>query len=216
MVSFQVDPALNGYSTTRLQDFYQRLVASIRATPGVKSAGYAMVPVLAGDEWDSTHGRWRATKSKDGEDMQAFMNGVSTDYWKTMGVTLVEGRDFTDRDAGKDITVAIVNRKFARHFFGDKSAIGKRIGFGDGKGQPKLKIEIVGVTEDTLYEGPREGTRRQVFVPLLQSEYPDRRGVLRSHRSEFGEHVQHAAQQGPRIGRGHAGVRDEDTGTAIG
>ena len=170
VVSFQVDPALSGYSIKRLQDFYQRLVASIRATPGVKSAGYAMVPVLAGDEWDSSMSV-EGHDAKDGEDMQAFMNGVSTDYWKTMGVRMAEGRDFTERDAGKDITMAIVNRKFARHFFGDKSAIGKRIGFGGGK-DTKLKIEIIGVTEDTLYEGPREGTRRQVFVPLLQSEYP--------------------------------------------
>ena len=170
VVSFQLDPALNGYSIPRLQDFYQRLVANIRATPGVKSAGYAMVPVLAGNEWDSTMGV-EGHEAKDGEDMQAFMNGVSSDYWKTMGVRLLEGRDFTPHDAGKDITVAIVNQKFAHHFFGDKSPIGRHIGFGDSR-RNKFKIEIVGVSEDTLYEGPREGTRRQVFVPLLQSDYP--------------------------------------------
>ena len=170
VVSFQLDPALNGYSIPRLQNFYERLVANVRATPGVKSGGYAMVPVLAGNEWDSTMGV-EGHEAKDGEDMQAFMNAVSTDYWKTMGVRLLEGRDFTPHDAGKDITVAIVNQKFARHFFGDKSPIGRRIGFGDPK-RNKFKIEIVGVSEDTLYEGPREGTRRQVFVPLLQSDYP--------------------------------------------
>jgi predicted permease len=170
LVSFQVDPGLNGYSIPRMQSFYQRLLENIRATPGVKSAGYAMVPVLAGNEWDSTMGV-EGHDSKDGEDMQAFMNGISNDYWKTMGVHLVEGRDFTEHDAGKDITVAIVNQKFARHFFGEKSAIGRHIGFGDRKGN-KLKIEIVGVSEDTLYEGPREGVRRQVFVPLLQSDFP--------------------------------------------
>jgi predicted permease len=170
VVSFQVDPALSGYSIARLQDFYQRLVASLRATPGVKSAGYAMVPVLSGNEWDSTMGV-EGHEAKDGEDMQAFMNGISTEYWKTMGVKLLEGRDFTDHDAGKDITVAIVNRKFARHFFGEKSAIGRRIGFGGRKGGEK-KIEIIGVSEDTLYEGPREGTRRQVFVPVLQADFP--------------------------------------------
>jgi predicted permease len=170
LVSFQVDPGLNGYSIPRMQSFYQRLLENIRATPGVKSAGYAMVPVLAGNEWDSTMGV-EGHDSKDGEDMQAFMNGISTDYWKTMGVRLIEGRDFTEHDAGKDITVAIVNQKFAQHFFGEKSAIGRHIGFGDRKGN-KLKIEIVGVAEDTLYEGPREGVRRQVFVPLLQSDFP--------------------------------------------
>ncbi|HXA51091.1 MAG TPA: ABC transporter permease, partial [Candidatus Acidoferrum sp.] len=170
LVSFQVDPALNGYSIPRIQSFYQRLLENIRATPGVKSAANAMVPVLAGNEWDSTMGV-EGHESKDGEDMQAFMNGISTEYWKTMGVRLTEGRDFTEHDTGKDVSVAIVNQKFAHHFFGEKSAIGRHIGFGDRKGN-KLKIEIIGVTEDTLYEGPREGTRRQVFAPVLQADYP--------------------------------------------
>src|SRR5215471_7794943 len=49
LVTFQVDPALNGYSTTRPYDFYTRLLDNIRATPGVRSAGYAAVPLLSGD-----------------------------------------------------------------------------------------------------------------------------------------------------------------------
>ena len=79
-----------------------------------------MVPVLSGGEWDSTMSV-EGHKNQDGEDNQAFMNGISSDYWKTMGVPLLEGRDFDDRDAGKKMTVAIVNRKFATHFFGNKS-----------------------------------------------------------------------------------------------
>ena len=60
--------------------------------------------------------------------------------------------------------VAIVNQRFARHFFGNKSAIGRHVGRG-GEPDTKLDIEIVGVSADTLYEGPREGVRRQVFIP---------------------------------------------------
>ncbi len=88
--------------------------------------------------------------------------------------------------------MAIVNRKFATHFFGDKSPIGRHIGFGDGP-KTKLDIEIVGVAEDSLYEGPREGVHRQVFVPFAQSDYPGRRGVLRAHVDGFEEHVRRAA-----------------------
>ena len=58
----------------------------------------------------------------------------------------------------------IVNRKFAEHFFKDKSAIGRRLGRGTGP-ETKYNIEIIGVVEDSLYEGPREGVRRQVFWP---------------------------------------------------
>jgi hypothetical protein len=81
-----------------------------------------------------------------------------------MTIPLHEGRDFTRMDAKEEAAVAIVNRSFAQHFFKGKSALGKRLGFGTGP-DTKLNIEIVGVVADSLYEGPREGVRRQVFIP---------------------------------------------------
>ena len=57
-----------------------------------------------------------------------------------------------------------MNRRFAEHFFKGRSAVGKRLGWGGGP-NTKLTIEIIGVVADSLYEGPREGVRRQVFVP---------------------------------------------------
>ncbi len=170
LATFQVDPALSGYDIPRIKEFYRRLLQDIQMVPGVKSAAYAMVPVLSGGEWDSSMSV-EGHRIKDGEDMQAFMNGISGDYWKTMGVPLLAGRDFDSRDDGKKITVAIVNRKFATHFFGSESPIGRHVGFGEGP-KAKLDIEIIGVTEDSLYEGPREGIHRQVFVPFRQADYP--------------------------------------------
>ena len=81
-----------------------------------------------------------------------------------MVIPLLEGRDFRDADARRESTVAIVNRRFAEHYFPGKSAVGKRLGWGGGPGS-KLTIEIIGVVANALYEGPREGIHRQVFVP---------------------------------------------------
>ncbi len=81
-----------------------------------------------------------------------------------MGIPMLEGRDFTRVDAKPEATVAIVNRRFAEHYFKGKSAIGRRLGQGGAPGT-KLTAEIIGVVEDSLYEGPREGVRRQVFWP---------------------------------------------------
>jgi ABC-type antimicrobial peptide transport system permease subunit len=64
----------------------------------------------------------------------------------------------------ESVTVAVVNQRFARHFFKERSPVGKRLGWGGGP-KSKLTIEIVGVVADSLYEGPREGVRRQVFIP---------------------------------------------------
>jgi predicted permease len=92
------------------------------------------------------------------------MNALSPGYFDTMGIPLIEGRDFTRLDAREDAIVAIVNRRFAEHYFPGKSAVGRRLGRGGGP-NAKLTIEIIGVVENSLYEGPREGIRRQVFVP---------------------------------------------------
>ncbi len=173
LISFQLAPGLSGYSVPRAVNFTRDLLQNVRALPGVKAAGFNTVPVLAGNEWDSSMAV-EGHQTKDGEDMQAFMNAVSPGYFEAMGVRMVEGRDFTQADVKdwdfanpKDTVggkVAIVNRKFAKHFFGEKSAIGRHIGWGGGS-DAKLDIEIVGVTADSLYEGPREGVRRQVFIP---------------------------------------------------
>jgi predicted permease len=96
--------------------------------------------------------------------MQAFMNSLSPGYFKTMGIPILEGRDFDWKDIKDKSNVVIVNQKFAQHYFGNKSAVGRHIGRGNGPGT-KLDIEIVGVVANSLYEGPREGVRRQVFVP---------------------------------------------------
>jgi predicted permease len=170
LITFQVDPALNGYDLSHMQSFYRQTLENIRALPGVTATTYSAVPLLSGDEWDSTMGV-EGHKPKDGEDMQAFMNEVSTDYFKTMGIPLLEGRDFDSRDAGKDYTVVVVNRAFATHFFGNATPIGRHVGFGGGP-KSKLTMEIVGMVEDSLYEGPREGVHRQAFVPSAQSSFP--------------------------------------------
>ncbi len=163
LVTFQVAPALSGYSNERGTQFTQELLDRLRAAPAVSGAALAQVAILSGDEWDSTMGV-EGHRAKDGEDMQAFMNGVSPGYFETLKIPLLEGRDFRQTDAKRESTVAVVNRRFAEHFFHGESAIGKHIGFGVGPNS-KLTIEIIGVVANALYEGPREGIRRQVYLP---------------------------------------------------
>jgi predicted permease len=163
LITFQLSPALNGYDNPRAVLFNRELLDRLRSAPGVKSAAFAAVPILAGNEWDSSMSV-EGHKPNDGEDMQAFMNALSPGYFETMKIPFIEGRDFTAMDVKEHSTVAIVNRRFAEHFFPGRSAVGKRLGQGTGP-KSKLTIEIIGVVADSLYEGPREGVRRQVFVP---------------------------------------------------
>ena len=163
LLTFQVSPALSGYDEARTGTFYEQLIERLRSAPGITAAATAAVPILAGNEWDSSMGV-EGHKYADGEDQQAFMNALSPGYFETMRIPMLEGRDFTRLDPQEEARVAIVNRSFAEHFFPKQSAIGKRLGFGGGP-NTKLNIEIVGVVADSLYEGPREGVHRQVFIP---------------------------------------------------
>ncbi len=163
LITFQLAPELSGYDSKRGLIFYRSLLERLRSAPGVRSAGLASVPILSGDEWDSSMSV-EGHRPADGEDMQAFMNALSPGYFETMRIPFLAGRDFRDADAKEPTTVAVVNQRFAQHFFKGSSAVGKRIGWGVGP-NTKLTIEIIGVVADSLYEGPREGVRRQVFIP---------------------------------------------------
>lgn len=162
LITFQLSPDLSGYEDERATLFNRALLERLRSAPGVRSAALAAVPILSGDEWDS----WTAVEghtARDGEDMQAYMNALSPGYFETMKIPLLEGRDFRLADIKENSNVAIVNKRFADHFFKNGSAVGKRLGRGGPNS--KLTIEIIGVAANSLYEGPREGIRRQVFVP---------------------------------------------------
>jgi predicted permease len=171
LVVFQVDPALSGYAGPQRKQFLKNVLEQLRALPGVTAASYATISLLAGGEWDSSMSV-EGHQNKDGEDIQAYMNALSPGYFQAMGVPILAGRDFDSRDEGDKATVIIVNRKFAEHFFGtvDK-AIGRHTGYG-GSPDTKLEMEIIGVVENSLYEGPREGVHRQGFVADMQRAFP--------------------------------------------
>ena len=166
VVVFSVDPSLSGYTGPQTQLFYRQLTEKLRALPEVESASLGLVRVLDFGEWDSTV-TVEGYEAKPGEDMNPFYNGVSPGYFATLGIPMMEGRDFTAADAGGARKVGIVNQKFARRYFGDRSPVGRHFGFG---GDPGIKtdIEIVGVVKDAVYQNLRDPIPRQVFVPYEQ------------------------------------------------
>jgi predicted permease len=166
LVTFQIDPARSGYSLPRVKAFHRQVQENIRSLPGVKSASYAWIPVLSGREAD-WHIVAEGRTLREGNDRQAFVNCMSPGYWRTMGLALLDGRDFDGRDEGTHFRVAIVNRALAEHLFPGQSPVGRRIGLDE-----EPNIEIVGVVENSLNEGVREGVRRQVFFPFAESAFP--------------------------------------------
>src|SRR3954469_9638609 len=111
LVTFQLAPALSGYNEQRATQFNRDLLERLCSAPGDKSAAMATVPILSGDEGD-TSTAVGGERFADGKDQPAFMNAFSPGYFETKRIPILEGRDFRQSDAVEQPTVAIVNKKF--------------------------------------------------------------------------------------------------------
>ncbi len=115
MVLFSLAPELNSYTTERTRQLFERIEDEFAATPGVTSVVMAMVPVLAGDNWGNSLVVEGFEAGPD-TNTNASFNGVGPGYFRTMGIPLMAGREFTRADAFGAPKVGIVNQAFAKKF----------------------------------------------------------------------------------------------------
>jgi predicted permease len=169
LLEFSVDPVLAGYKPDRGLDFYRQLRENLDAIPGIESSTLAVMPVLTGSEWDNSV-TVEGYISKPTESPDPHMQFISPDYFKTLKIPILLGRDFRMTDINGAPKACIVNEKFARKFFKDGNALGRHIGMGADPGT-KLDIEIVGVARDTKYESMRDEIPIEVYQPYTQVEF---------------------------------------------
>ena len=166
VVTFGVSPQLNGYKGPRSLELFARLEDELGALPGVTSVTAALIPPLSGDNWDSSMEVEGFPAGPD-TDTSANFNKVGPGFFRTFGVPLLAGREFTKADAEGAPSVAIVNEQFTRKFKLGREAIGKHIRMGP---RSAPQTEIVGITADTKYSNVKEVPPPQVFVPYRQGE----------------------------------------------
>ena len=156
------------YPTDKQAQFYHDLVARIESLPGVRSAS-AVIPLpLSGDAFSisfETEGRPVAKGDRPSADFFA----IGANYFKTMGIPLLKGRDFTERDDKQAPGVIIVNQAFAQKFFPGEDPIGKQIrpGISTDVDKPVMR-EIVGVVGDVKNRNLSSEFRPGYFVPQAQ------------------------------------------------
>ena len=180
LVGFNVDPSLNGYTPERLKVFYPQLSQALRSIPGVQSVGLSSMRILEDNEWDSSMSVEGFTPAKPDESAEPFMNRISPNYFATMGVPIVAGRDFTANDNrgvkhGPEVwnwapTTIMINEKFARKYFPGRNPLGLHLGFGTDPGTP-TDMEIIGVVKDFKYTNLRDEIPEQAFVPYLEDRF---------------------------------------------
>ena len=151
LLMFSLRPELNGYDVTRTFSMYDRIDQRLAALPGVRAVALTRVMPLSGST--SAESMWadRATDRPTVSDM--YLMTVSADYFSTIGISLIEGRTFNDRDTAASAKVAVVNETAAKLLFPEGNALGRRIG---DSLEERGSTEIVGVARDTKYASARD------------------------------------------------------------
>ncbi|MFY9550784.1 MAG: ABC transporter permease [Thermoanaerobaculia bacterium] len=159
-------PTIVGYEGARELDLYSRLQGQLQAIPGVRSASLSRFGFLGG--------RWSRRISLPGnpasasDEAIAFCYPISWRFFETMGVPLLQGRDFGPGDGPTAPRVAVVSEAFAHAHFPHAGVLGRRFRFGDAPNPEEL--EIVGVVRDVKSLSLRdEGSRPAVYIPISQT-----------------------------------------------
>ena len=163
LLLFRLQPQQAGYEDERLTKFYQQLFARLDHLPGVSSATFASVPLIADD--NLLHdillpGETEATAQSHETNRQV----ARENYFETMEIPLLRGRGFTSQDDQHAPRVGVVSEAFARKFFPNQEVLGKHVMIIDGK----RDLEIVGVVADTKYMTQREEIKPLLYTPWQQ------------------------------------------------
>jgi predicted permease len=165
VVNLSMDPLEIGYRDAQTREFYHQLLQRVRALPGVTSASTAFsVPLgyysrgstLAVDAYQPQPGQAAPV---------AVTNIVSPENLRTLGIPLLRGRDFTDRDDENAAFVAVVNETFVKQYWPNQDPVGRHFHMVN---DPSHSIEVVGVAKDARYIFVRGPEFPLVYLPFDQ------------------------------------------------
>lgn len=151
----------------------------IAALAGVQAAGFSTILPLAGTNSDSSFAIERRTQNDSSPSPDEEIREVSPDYFRALETPLIKGRFFTDADNADAPRVIIVNQAFAKKFWPDGDALGKRIVMGGMSDHPQW-ITIVGIVGDIRHFGLDIDPKPEMYVPFAQNGYFTTIYVVRS------------------------------------
>ncbi|MFC1530246.1 ADOP family duplicated permease [Gemmatimonadota bacterium] len=170
VLTTRLDPRSAGLDRSTGYSYYEQLLARTEALPAVRSASLVLVVPLGG--------RRGGTNLRIGGDgpvtgageVQVGFNVITPDYFSTIGIPLLQGRDISTSDHATSSPVVVINEEMARRFFPDGSAIGRPVTLVGGTERSAM---IVGIVRDGSFRNYRSEIEPTVYVPLAQ-DYQDR------------------------------------------
>ncbi|MGA9769117.1 MAG: ABC transporter permease [Blastocatellia bacterium] len=165
--------------TADIATFYEKIVARMQTLPGIQSAAASSALPLGGGGFylGRSFLNEGAAPPPGGDEFDGQWNVASPNYFDTLGIRFLKGRDFTDRDTEDSTPVIILNQTMAREMFGDSEAIGHRIK--SWRDEDVLR-EVVGVVEDVRYFGRDDKLQSIAYVPHRQDSYSSMTVTIRS------------------------------------
>jgi predicted permease len=167
LVTFGIAPSMNGYPASRSRAVFDQVEEGIRALPGVTSASAVAVPLVAGNDW-GTSVVVRGFDAGPDTDIGSEYNLVDTDFFRTTGMPMMAGRDFTRADVVGAPKVAIVNEAFVRKFKLGQAAVGAHLRQGTLESHDPFDMEIVGVVRDAAYSDIKDVVPPVLYTPYRQ------------------------------------------------
>jgi predicted permease len=166
VITFGISPQLNGYKQDRTRAIFERIEDEIAAQPGVTGVTAARIAVLHDDDWASNVSVQGFVVGPD-TDANSNVNTIGPEFFSTLGMTLLSGREFTRGDTIGTPLVAIVNEQFAKKFNLGRDAVGKRMTWAGSD------MEIVGLVKNAGYSRVKDPIPPVFFTPYRQGTQLD-------------------------------------------
>jgi putative ABC transport system permease protein len=169
VIGFSIAPESNGYEPARTLALARSLTEGVKALPGVRSVSAAELSTLTGNDSGSNVTMEGADPNPD-QPTRVLNNWIGPEYFSTLGIPLLSGREFAWRDDESSTKVAIVNEAFVKRFTGGRDPVGLRFRFGRGNDNTRPWMEIVGVVRNSKSTEVSEPDRPYAFVPYAQDK----------------------------------------------
>jgi predicted permease len=168
VIAATFDPVSLGYSDAQARGFYQQAAHQVRTVPGVTGTSFAgHLPLGTAREQTNVDDGLR---SEPGKGLPVDIMRVAPEYFQTMGIAMLRGRDFTAQETENGMNVAVINETLAQRLWKDQDALGRRMSFG----QEKRSVEIIGVVKTGKYR-----TLGEDPIPLAYlTQLPRRRTLV--------------------------------------
>jgi putative ABC transport system permease protein len=169
LLTFRLSLPEKQYPPARSTAFFVDLIDRVRALPGVQAAAYGnCAPVSGGCNGTSARFPDRPPVPN-GAEPHVGIHWASPEFFKTMGIRLIKGRTFTERDREGQPKVTVINETAARVLFMGEDPIGRHVALGQGGFHEGNGAEVIGVVNDVRYRSVERAATADTYVPLLQS-----------------------------------------------